>query len=272
MMPCFDQGVVDAFLSFVFSTNHQNEWAAKLNENLNKDRRFKIVPVSERWAVDDDGDGNDKRSEMFAYLMGVRDEADPGREATAGEMEAVAIALYSYFVKQYLEGVENGHWKRWNEENDFPRRERDEFESHSTRNNPGVFDGFDFNVWAAENLENGFEGVKAVALVGPRKKKTMIWEAESCGEGLKRKIKDGIAEKLAEQGARSQTACDKVKKDIYTEVELFLQDKGFRWLCDTHLFQDPDKGQQKQQKMKSSWTKKVGTDYIILMLKDEESA
>jgi len=109
MMPCFDQGAVDAFLSFVFSTNHKNDWAAKLNEDLKKDRRFKIVPVSERWAVDDDGDGNDERSEMFAYLMGVRDEADPGREATAGEMEAVAIALYSYFVKKYLEGVEDGH-------------------------------------------------------------------------------------------------------------------------------------------------------------------
>ena len=100
----------------------------------------------------------------------------------------------------------------------------------------------------------------------------MIWEAESCGDGLKRKIKEGIDEKLAEQGARSQTASDKVKKDIYTQVELFLQDKDFEWQCDTHLFQDPGKG---QQKMKHSWTKKVGTDctdHIILMLKDEESA
>ena len=134
-----------------------------------------------------------------------------------------------------------------------------------------MFDGFDFNVWAAENLENGFEGVKAVALVGPRKKKTMIWEAESCGEGLKRKIKVRIAGKLAEQGARSQTACGKVKKDIYTQVELFLQDKGFEWTIDMHLFQDPDKG---QQKMRRSLTKKVGTDYITLMLKpdDAESA
>ena len=187
-------------------------------------------------------------------------------------MTEVAKHLYFFLVKRYHEGLKSGKWEKWHEERDFPRHE---FEDHSSRADAGVFDGFDFNVWADENLENGFEGVKAVALVGPRKKKTMIWEPESCGEGLKRKIKVGIAEKLAEQGARSQTACDKVKKDIYTEVELFLQDKGFRWLCDTHLFQDPDKGQQKQQKMKSSWTKKVGTDctdYIILMLKDEVSA
>ena len=121
MVLCLDQGEVDSFLSFLFSTNHKNEWASSLVENLNKDRRFKMVPVSEKWAVDDDGDGNDERSKMFAYLLGVRDEAAPGREATADEMEAVAIALYSYFVKKYLEGADTGLWVRWHEENDFPR-------------------------------------------------------------------------------------------------------------------------------------------------------
>ena len=60
----------------------------------------------------------------------------------------------------------------------------------------------------------------------------MIWEAESCGDGLKRKIKEGIGEKLAEQGAMRQTVCGKMKKGIYTQVELFIQDKGFQWRCD----------------------------------------
>ena len=180
-------------------------------------------------------------------------------------MTEVAKHLYFFLVKRYHEGLKSGKWEKWHEERDFPRHE---FEDHSSRADAGVFDGFDFNVWADENLENGFEGVKAVALVGPRKKKTMIWEAESCGEGLKRKIKDGIAEKLAEQGARCQTACDKMKKDIYTQVEVFLKDKGYLWLCDTHLFQLAGV----QQKMKRSFTKKVGTDHMILMLKDEESA
>ena len=129
-MPCFYQGSVDAYLSFLFSTNHQKEWASNLNEDLNKDRRFKIVPVSEKYAVNDDGDGNDDRSATFARLLGVRDAAAPCREATADEMEVVAIALCSYFVKRYLEGTDTGFWERWHEENDFPRHA---FQSHSTR-------------------------------------------------------------------------------------------------------------------------------------------
>ena len=102
MVLCLDQGAVDAFLSFLFSTNHKNEWASSLVENMNKDRRFKMVPVLEKWAVNDDGDGNDERSKAFAYLLGVREEAAPGLEATADEMKAVSIALYSYFAKKYL--------------------------------------------------------------------------------------------------------------------------------------------------------------------------
>ena len=83
----------------------------------------------------------------------------------------------------------------------------------------------------------------------------MIWEAESRGDGLKRKTKEGIGEKLAEQVAMRQTVCDEIKKDIYTQVELFIQGKGFQWRCDTHLFMDGSI----QRKMKHSWTKKVGT-------------
>ena len=164
--------------------------------------------------MNDGGDGNDERSKTLSNLLGVRDEAAPCREATAGEMEVVAIALYSYFVTKYLEGDDTGLWERWHEENGFPRHE---FQSHSSRTNNGVFGGFDFNERADQNLENGFEGVKAVALVGPRKKKTMIWEAESCGDGLKRKITQGIGEKISEQGAMRQTVCGKMKKDIYTQ-------------------------------------------------------
>ena len=163
-----------------------------MNEDLNTDPRFKIVPVSEKYAVNDDGDGNDKRSAAFTRLLGVRDAAAPCREATADEMEVVAIALYSYFVKRYLEGADTGFWERWHEENDFPRHE---FQSHSTRGaDDGVFHGFDFDEYATENLMNGLDGVNAIIVLprctsGPRRQNFSVYHGsmrqESYAGGLR---------------------------------------------------------------------------------------
>ena len=112
----------------------------------------------------------------------------------------VAKHLYFYFVKKYFEGLENGTWDKWDEEADFPRRPGPEFQDHSSRDDAGVFDGFDFNEFADQNLVNGLEGTKAVEVcAGPVKKKTMIWEASLCGNGLESSIKGAIIDHQCEK-------------------------------------------------------------------------
>ena len=172
--------------------------------------------------MDDDGDGNDERSEMFAYLMGVRDKADPGREATAGEMEAVAIALYSYFVKKYLEGVGTGIWERWHEENDFPRHK---YEDHSSRDNGSVFDGFDFNEWADQEHVNGVEGTKAVEVCPGLVKKKKMWNVSLCGIGLENSTKNPIKDHLDAEGAMTATVHRNKEANIWNDITFFYRTK-----------------------------------------------
>ena len=74
-------------------------------------------------------------------------------------MTEVAKHLYFFLVKRYHEGLKSGKWEKWHEERDFPRHE---FQSGSSRDNAGVFDGFDFPKWAEQELVNGLEGTKVI--------------------------------------------------------------------------------------------------------------
>ena len=201
---------------------------------------------------------------MFAKLLGVRDGSS--RDATTAEMTEVAKHLYFVLVKRYHEGLKSGKWEKWHEERDFPRHE---FESHTTRDVDGIFDGFDFPKWAAENLVNGLEGTKAVEVCqGPTKKKTMIWEAPLCGIGLKKAIHQGIEDHLAEQGAMAASARNAKKANIGNDITLFLIRKGWEWITDAHLFMDGPN----QRKMNLYCGKKIGGEHYILMKDVAESA
>ena len=188
-------------------------------------------------------------------------------------MTEVAKHLYFFLVKRYHEGLKSGKWEKWHEERDFPRHE---FEDHSSRDD-GVYDGFDFPKWAAENLVNGLEGTKAVEVTsGPIQKKTMMYYPLLCGIGLENKIKQSVCDHLDAQGAVTTAVRNKKKVDIIHNIELFLKRKGWIWANDQHLFVDPDPSKG-QQKMKKHCGKKVGMDWYILMLlppmmQDEESA
>ena len=71
---------------------------------MEKDRGFKEMTVSGKFAVNSDGDGSEERKMVLSHLMGVRDGS--GRDATKAEMLDVVKHLYFYFVKKYFEGLE----------------------------------------------------------------------------------------------------------------------------------------------------------------------
>jgi hypothetical protein len=169
---------------------------------------------------------------------------------------------------RFHEGLKSGKGADWDEETYFPRHE---FQSRSSRDNDGVFDGFDFPKWAELYLINGLEGTKAVEVCpGPVKKKMMMWEAHLCGSGLEKSIKDAIEDHLVAQGAMPAAECNKKKVNIWNDITVFLQRKEMRWRGDqqkqTHLFGSG----KEQKKMKKYCGKKVGGDYIILMLKSDD--
>ena len=236
---------------------------------MEKDRGFKEMTVSGKFAVNSDGDGSEERKMVFSKLMGVRDGS--GRDATKAEMLDVSKHLYFYLVKKYFEGLEKGTWDKWDEEADFPRRPSPEFQDHSSRDDAGVFDGFDFPKWAEQELVNGLEGTKAVEVcAGPTKKKVMTWNASLCGLGLYNKIMEAIDDHLDAQGALNASAHKKKKANISNDITVFLRTKGWKWQKEQHLFSTDDE----QIRMRKYCGKKVGGEFYILMLKpdDEESA
>jgi hypothetical protein len=233
---------------------------------MEKDRGNKEMTVSGKYAMNSDGDGSEERRMVFSKLMGVRDGS--GRDATKAEMLDVSKHLYFYLVKQYFEGLKDGKWDKFDEEADFPRRPSPEFQDHSSRDDAGVFDGFDFPKWAAENLVNGLEGTKAVEVCpGPAKKKVMTWTISLCGIGLYNKIMEAIDDHLDAQGALNASAHKKKKVNISNDITVFLRTKGWKWQKEQHLFSADDE----QFKMRKYCGKKVGTDYIILMLKPDDA-
>ena len=228
---------------------------------------MKAMTVSDKYAMNSDGDGSKDRRLVFSHLMGVRDGS--GRDATKAEMLDVAKHLYFYLVKKYFEGLDSGKWDNWDEEADFPRRPSHEFQDHSSRDNAGVFDGFDFNEFADSNLIDGFVGVKAVEVIGASKTKVMTWKSHLCGSGLENCIKHAIIDHVDAMGAMTLPERKKKKSDIWIETTVFLQRKGMKWRnCPDgqHLFGSG----KEQQKMRKYCGKKVGADYRILMLKKDE--
>ena len=232
-----------------------------------------MLPVKDKYACDEDGRDDESRK-VFARLLGVRDGTP--RKATQVEICEVSKHLFFYFTKQYEEGIASGFWDSYDEETAFPHEEY-AFESHTTRDVDGIFGGFDFNVWAVDNLVNGIDGTKAVEVTsGPIQKKTMMYYPLLCGIGLENKIKQSVCDHLDAQGAVTTAVRNKKKVDIIHNIELFLKRKGWIWANDQHLFVDPDPSKG-QQKMKKHCGKKVGMDWYILMLlppmmQDEESA
>ena len=222
--------------------------------------------------MDENGNATAEHMYAFSRLLGVRDGTD--RNATNQEITEVSKHLYFYFVNEYNKGIRTGKWDHWSEEKSRPENT---FQDHSPRDDDGVFDGFDFPKWAAENLVNGLEGTKAVEVTsGPIQKKTMMYYPLLCGIGLENKIKQSVCDHLDAQGAVTTAVRNKKKVDIIHNIELFLKRKGWIWANDQHLFVDPDPSKG-QQKMKKHCGKKVGMDWYILMLlppmmQDEESA
>ena len=213
--------------------------------------------------MDENGNATAEHMHAFSRLLGVRDGTD--RNATNQEITEVSKHLYFYFVNEYNKGIRTGKWDHWSEEKSRPENT---FQDHSTRDDAGVFDGFDFPKWAAENLVNGLEGTKAVEVCqGPTKKKTMIWEAPLCGIGLKKAINQGIEDHLAEQGAMAASARNAKKANIGNDITHFLLRKGWEWLSDTHLFMDGPN----QRKMNLYCGKKIGGEHYILMKSVAES-
>ena len=237
---------------------------------MEKDRGNKEMTVSGKFAVNSDGDGSEERRMVFSKLMGVRDGS--GRDATKAEMLDVSKHLYFYLVKKYFEGLEDGKWDKWDEEADFPRRPSPEFQDHSSRDDAGVFDGFDFPKWAEQELVNGLEGTKAVEVCpGPAKKKVMTWNASLCGVGLENSIKEAIDDHLDAQGAMNASARKKKKVNIWNDITVFLRNKWLDVATESSIF---SVRQGANQKMRKYCGKKVGGEFYILMLKpdDDESA
>ena len=216
--------------------------------------------------MDENGNTTAEHMRAFSRLLGVRDGTD--REATNQEITEVSKHLYFYFVNEYNKGIRTGKWDHWSEEKSRPENT---FQDHSPRDDAGVFDGFDFPKWAAENLVNGLEGTKAVEVCpGPAKKKVMTWAISLCGIGLYNKIMEAIDDHLDAQGALNASAHKKKKANISNDITVFLRTKGWIWQKEQHLFSTDDE----QIRMRKYCGKKVGMDYIILMLKpdDDESA
>ena len=136
-----------------------------------------------------------------------------------------------------------------------------------------MFDGFDFNGFAGQNLINGFEGITVVEVLGASKTKVMTLKSHLCGSGLENRIKQAIDDHLDAQGAMNAAARKKKKKvNIWNEITVFLQQKQIFWRDGRegqHLFGSG----KEQQKMRKYCGKKVGGDFYILMLNDDaESA
>ena len=227
---------------------------------MEKDRGFKEIAASGKYAMNSDGDSTPERKMVVSHMLGVRDGS--GRDATKAEVLDVSKQLCFCLVKKYFEGLESGKWDKWDEEADFPRPE---FKSGSSRDNAGVFDGFDFNEFADQNLINGLEGTKAVEVCpGPVKKKTMIWEASLCGSGLENSTKEAIIGHVDAQGATNAPARKNKKVGIWNEITVFLQQKKKFWRnCPDgqHLFGSG----KEQQKMRKYCGKKVGGKFCILI-------
>jgi len=227
------------------------------------DRRFAPFAVSGVYAMDENGNATAEHMYAFSRLLGVRDGTD--RNATNQEITEVSKHLYFYFVNEYNKGIRTGKWDHWSEEKSRPENT---FQIHSTRDDDGVFDGFDFPKWAEQELVNGLEGTKAVEVCqGPTKKKTVIWEAPLCGIGLKKAINQGIEDHLAEQGAMVASARNAKKANIGNDITLFLLRNGWEWITDTHLFMDGPN----QRKMNLYCGKKIGGEHYILMKSVAES-
>jgi len=160
--------------------------------------------------MDENGNTTAEHMHAFSRLLGVRDGTD--RNATNEEITEVSKHLYFYFVNEYNKGMRTGKWDHWSEEKSRPKNT---FQSQSTRDDDGVFDGFDFPKWAEQELVNGLKGTKAVEVCqGPTKKKTMMWEASLCGNGLETTIKEAIGDHLHTQGAMAASAHNKRKVKI----------------------------------------------------------
>ena len=232
------------------------------------DRRFAPFAVSGVYAMDENGNATAEHMYAFSRLLGVRDGTD--RNATNQEITEVSKHLYFYFVNEYNKGIRTGKWDKWSEEKSRPENT---FQSPSTRDNAGVFDGFDFNEFADQNLINGLEGVKAVEVLGASKTKVMTWKNHLCGSGLSNSTKDAISDHVDAQGAMNDKACKNKKANIWNEITVFLQQKKIFWREGwegQHLFTSD----KEQQKMRKYCGKKVGGEFYILMLKpdDDESA
>ena len=171
--------------------------------------------------MDENGNTTAEHMHAFSRLLGVRDGTD--RNATNEEITEVSKHLYFYFVNEYNKGIRTGKWDHWSEEKSRPKNT---FQSQSTRDDDGVFDGFDFNEFADQNLINGLEGTKAAEVCpGPVKKKTMIWEASLCGSGLENSTKEAIIGHVDAQGAMNASARKNKKVGIWNEITVFLQQK-----------------------------------------------
>jgi hypothetical protein len=230
------------------------------------DRSFAPFAVSGVYAMDENGNATAEHMCAFSRLLGVRDGTD--RNATNQEITEVSKHLYFYFVNEYNKGIRTGKWDHWSEEKSRPENT---FQDHSSRDDAGVFDGFDFPKWAAENLVNGLEGTKAVEVCpGPAKKKVMTWTISLCGIGLYNKIMEAIDDHLDAQGALNASAHKKKKVNISNDITVFLRTKGWKWQKEQHLFSTDDE----QIRMRKYCGKKVGGEFYILMLKpdDDESA
>ena len=183
----------------VFSSNGVN-WNTS-EEDMKVDRSLKEISASGKHAMNREGDGSKERKVVLSHMLGVRDGS--GRNATKAEMLDVSKHLYFYLVKNYLEGLKSGKWDTWDEETDFPRHE---FQDHSSRDDDGVFDGYDFNVYVTEKLLNGLDGVKAAEVIGASKTKVMTWKSHLCGGGLESSIKEAIDDHADAQGAMNASA------------------------------------------------------------------
>lgn len=226
-----------------------------------------MLEVSEEYACDDDGRSVESRK-VFGRVLGVRDGT--ARKATEDEQTAVAMNLYFFFCNMYEEAEATGHWKTWDEESAFPHDECafESFESHSSRDVDGVFDGYDFNVWADKNLLNGLGGVKAVRINEDDGHSEKKWDAARCGDGLKKKLELDIRAYIdsdeSVHSALTHAVKQKKKKSIMHDIVLFLKRKGMPWGDQAYLYTTD--GNQSVN-MKGHFGKKVDGVWYILMLK-----
>ena len=226
-----------------------------------------MIKVSDEYACDADGRDVECRK-VFGRVCGTRDGT--ARKATEDEQTAVAMNLYFYFCNVYEKAEKDGHWKIWDEESAFPHEEYafESFESHTTRDVDGVFDGFDFNGWAADNLLNGLVGVTAIGVDEDDGSYSTKWDHARCGDGLKKKIDLGIrvyidSDESAHSGL-SISAKKKKKDSIMDNILIFLTNKGMPWGHQQYLYTTDG---NKSINMKGHFGKKIAGVWYILKLK-----